>query len=136
MRLGAGRECGDLLVADVDPLDLALSSQRIGQPIQAVADDAVNPLNSGHRKGFGELVRNGLHDLAPSGGRRIASRPPSYAMRKLHFELMLIVCWAGLGFCMCAMSGCLILIQNDLFWRILVVICCSALANIVVLAAE
>src|SRR5580704_328457 len=57
-------------------------------------------------------------------------------MRKLHFELMLIVCWAGLGFCMCAMSGCLILIQNDLFWRILVVICCSALANIVVLAAE
>ncbi len=66
MRLGAGRECGDLFVADVDPLDLALSSQRIGQPIQAVADDAMDPLDAGRREGLGELIRNGLHDLAPS----------------------------------------------------------------------
>jgi hypothetical protein len=42
MRLGAGREGGDLFMADVNPLDLALSSQRVGTPIEAVADDAVD----------------------------------------------------------------------------------------------
>src|SRR5260370_41188638 len=60
-----------LFVADMHPLDLALSSQRIGQPIQTVADDAMDPLDAGRREGLGELIRNGLHDLAPSCGRRI-----------------------------------------------------------------
>ena len=44
MRFGARREGGYLLVPDVEPLDLALSANRIGQPVEAVADDAVNAL--------------------------------------------------------------------------------------------
>jgi hypothetical protein len=49
-----------LFVADVDPLDLALASQRIGRPVQAVADDAVDPLDPGRREGFSELIGDGL----------------------------------------------------------------------------
>src|SRR5712672_1991228 len=60
-----------LLVADVDTLDLALTPQRIGQPVEAVADDAVDPPGAGWRKGFGELIGDGLHDLPPSWGQRI-----------------------------------------------------------------
>ena len=56
MRLGAGREGGDLLVPDMDPLDLALPAERVGQPVQAVADDAVDPLDAGCGEGFGELI--------------------------------------------------------------------------------
>jgi hypothetical protein len=61
MRLGAGREGGDLFMADVNPLDLALSSQRVGQPIEAVADNAVDSLDAGRRKGFSELIRHRPH---------------------------------------------------------------------------
>jgi multidrug efflux pump subunit AcrB len=55
-----------LLVADVDPRNLALTPQRIGQPVEAVVDYAVDPLGAGWRKGFGELIGDGLHDLPPS----------------------------------------------------------------------
>ena len=41
MRLGTGREGRDLLVPDVVPLDLVLTPQRVGNPVQAVADDAI-----------------------------------------------------------------------------------------------
>jgi hypothetical protein len=34
MRFGAGREGCDLLVADVDPLNLGLSSQSVGKPVE------------------------------------------------------------------------------------------------------
>ena len=68
MRLGTGREGGDFFVPDMDPLDLALAAQRFGQPIQAVADDAIDPLDAGGGKGFGELVRDGLHGFTPSNG--------------------------------------------------------------------
>src|SRR5882757_841110 len=70
MRLGARRKGRDLLMTDVNPLDLALSPQRIGEPVQAVADDAVDPLHAHRGKRFGELIGDGLHDLAPSQGRR------------------------------------------------------------------
>jgi len=36
------------------PLDLALTPQRVGQPVQAVADDAVDALDAGGRQGLGE----------------------------------------------------------------------------------
>jgi hypothetical protein len=49
-----------LFVADVHPLDLALASQRIVQPVQAAADDAVDPLDPGRREGFSELIGDGL----------------------------------------------------------------------------
>jgi hypothetical protein len=70
VRLGTGRKGRDLLMTDVDPLNLALSPQRIGKPVQAVADDAVDPLHARRGKRFGELIGDGLHDLARSQGRR------------------------------------------------------------------
>ena len=55
MRLGAGREGRDLLVPDMDPLDLALAAERVGQTVQAVADDAVDALDAGRSQRLGEL---------------------------------------------------------------------------------
>ena len=58
MRLGAGREGGDLLVPDMDPLDLPLAAYRIRQAVQAVADDAVNPFDACGGEGLSELLCN------------------------------------------------------------------------------
>ena len=44
MRVGAGGEGRDLLVPDMQPVDLALPAQCVGEPVQAVADDAVDAL--------------------------------------------------------------------------------------------
>ena len=66
MRLGAGREGRNLLVPDMDPLDLALPAERVGQAVQAVADNAINPLDARCGEGFRELVGNSLcHVLLP-----------------------------------------------------------------------
>ena len=65
MRLGTRREGRDLLVPDVDPLDLALAPQRVGQPIQAVADDAVDPLHARCGENLRELVRDGFGHVSP-----------------------------------------------------------------------
>ena len=41
MGLGAGCEGGDFLMPDMNPFDLALAAQRVGDPmLRAVADDA------------------------------------------------------------------------------------------------
>ena len=56
MRLRTRRKRGDLLVPDMDPLDLALPANRVGQPVQAVADNAVDPLDTGGGKGFSKLI--------------------------------------------------------------------------------
>ena len=61
VRLGAGREGGDLLVPDMDPLDLAVAADGIGQAVQAVADDAVDPLDASGGEDVSELIRNGSH---------------------------------------------------------------------------
>jgi len=66
MRLRPGGEGGDLLVPDMDPFDLALTAKGIGQAVQAVADDPVNPLDAGGREGLGKLVGNGLRHRALS----------------------------------------------------------------------
>jgi hypothetical protein len=63
MSLGAGRESGNLFVTHVEPLDFALASNRIGEAVQAIADDSVYPFNSGDREGFGKLIRNSFHVL-------------------------------------------------------------------------
>src|SRR5882672_3770173 len=65
MRLGARREGCHLLVPDMHPLDPTLAAQRVGQSVQAVADDAIDPLYARCGKGFGELICYGLHDLSP-----------------------------------------------------------------------
>jgi hypothetical protein len=49
VRLGAGRESGNLFVPDMNPRDLALAAERVGQTVQAVADDAIDPLDASHR---------------------------------------------------------------------------------------
>lgn len=48
-------------MTNMQPLDLALAAQCIGQPVQAIADDAVNPRDAGGFKGFGS--RTGAADL-------------------------------------------------------------------------
>ena len=56
VRLGPGREGRDLLVPHMHPFDLALAADRIGQPVQAVADDAIDPLDANGSKGFRKLI--------------------------------------------------------------------------------
>src|SRR5262249_4388448 len=56
MRLGTGGECSDLLVAYMYPLDLALAADRIGQAVQAIADDTVYSLDAGGSEDFRKLI--------------------------------------------------------------------------------
>src|SRR5712671_896749 len=46
MRIRAGRERGDLLVPDMQPLNAAMAAQRIGEAIEAVAHDSVDALDT------------------------------------------------------------------------------------------
>ena len=45
MRLSSGRERGDFLVPDVNPLDLSLAPNGVGQPVEAITHDAVDALD-------------------------------------------------------------------------------------------
>src|SRR3981189_1033602 len=56
MGLGTCREGRDLLVPDVHPFDLALAAQRVGEPVQAIADDAVNSLHAGRGEYLHKLI--------------------------------------------------------------------------------
>src|SRR6516165_8721424 len=60
MRLGASRKTGNLLVPEMHPLDLALAPDRVGQPVQAIADNAENSLDTRCREGFRELISDGF----------------------------------------------------------------------------
>ena len=60
MSLGASCECGDFFVAHVNPLDLPLPSDGVSQTIEAVADDAIDPLDANGCECFGELVSDSL----------------------------------------------------------------------------
>src|ERR1700722_12046720 len=66
MRLGACREGGNFFVPDMDPFDLALPAERIRQTVQAVADNAIDPLDACCGQSFRELISDGCHDFAPS----------------------------------------------------------------------
>src|SRR3984893_18351125 len=56
MRLGTSREGRDFLMADVDPLDLALSPQRVSEAVEAIADNAIDPLDASRSQGPHELI--------------------------------------------------------------------------------
>ena len=56
VRLGAGGEGGRLLVPHVDPVDLLLPAQRIGEAVQRIAHHAVDALHAGDAQGFGHQV--------------------------------------------------------------------------------
>ena len=60
--LGAGREGADLFVPHMDPLDLALAADSVGQTVQAVTDNPIDPLDASGGEGFSELIRNGCHE--------------------------------------------------------------------------
>ena len=81
MRLGASREGRHLLVAHMQPLDLASPPDRIGDADQAVADDAIDALDAGRGQDVGELIGNRSHDDSPLlsfvTGTDQAARPPS-----------------------------------------------------------
>ena len=81
MRLGARRECGDFFVAHVNPLDLPLPSDGVGQTIEAVADDAIDPLDANGCESFGELVRDGLGHVFSLDQWFIGSPPIERASR-------------------------------------------------------
>ena len=51
------REGGDFLVPDMDPFDLALTTNRVRQPVKAVAYDAVDPIDSRRDEDFRKLLR-------------------------------------------------------------------------------
>ena len=62
---GARCECRDFLVADMQPLDLALPAKGVGQSIQAVPDDAIDAFDAGNGEDFGELFGNSGHGFTP-----------------------------------------------------------------------
>ena len=80
MRVGAGGEGGDFLVADVQPVDPAMAAERVGEAVEAVADDAVDPSHAGRGEGLDHLVGNGcghrirsyslFHESTPHAPRR------------------------------------------------------------------
>jgi hypothetical protein len=65
MRLGARRERGNLLVPNMHPLDLALATDGVGQPVQAVPDNAVNPLDAGRCERLRELISDRYWPCTP-----------------------------------------------------------------------
>ena len=50
-------------MADVDPFDLPLATDRIGDPVEAIANDAVDALDTGHCEGLSELICHCTHNL-------------------------------------------------------------------------
>ncbi len=47
----------------MQPLDLALLADGVGQSVQAVPDDAVDALDAGRGEDFGELFGNSGHGI-------------------------------------------------------------------------
>ena len=72
-------------MAEVDPLDPALPSDGVGQAIQAVADDAVDPLGAGGRQDLRKLVRDGSHQPSPVRARAVRRlyRPSAAGFREV-----------------------------------------------------
>ena len=60
MGVGAGGEGGDFLVAHMQPFDAATPADRVGEAVEAVADDAVDALHAGGGENLDHLVGDGL----------------------------------------------------------------------------
>jgi hypothetical protein len=64
--LGLGVIAGNLLasldlIVIMDPLDLGLTANSVGQAVEAVANDAINSFDPRRREDFGKLVCNSTH---------------------------------------------------------------------------
>jgi len=59
MGFGTRRKGGNLFVPDMHPLDLAVAANGVSNAVEAVADDAVDPLDTRRRESFGELISYG-----------------------------------------------------------------------------
>jgi RNA:NAD 2'-phosphotransferase (TPT1/KptA family) len=58
----------------MNPFDLALAAQRVGQPVETVADDAVNALDARRDENVGKLISYPLrhHSCSFSRAQRCA----------------------------------------------------------------
>jgi hypothetical protein len=63
-------------VPDVHPFYFALATKRIGQPVQEVADKAVNAFDSRCREGFRKLISDRLCHLG--SWRSLLARHSTY----------------------------------------------------------
>jgi hypothetical protein len=86
MCLGARRKGGDFLDPDMHPFDLPLPPNGVGQAIQAVADDAVGPLNADCGEGFHKLISNGFCHLRLPEQYAIKAKTakPKHKIKSLH----------------------------------------------------
>jgi hypothetical protein len=66
MRFRAGRKCRSLFVAHVNPFNLILSPDRIGDTVQGIAANSVDLVDAGRRQGLHQQVGYGFrcHNVA------------------------------------------------------------------------
>jgi hypothetical protein len=69
MRFGGCGESGNLFMPNMHPFDLALAAKRIGQPVQTVTNDTVDPLYARGGQSRDELLGNGDHESSCVLGR-------------------------------------------------------------------
>src|SRR5271165_3649775 len=66
MCLGASRECGRLLMAHVNPMNLLSGANRIRDSVERVAADAVNSLNSSFQQNIDKQISYSLCHVSSS----------------------------------------------------------------------
>ena len=62
LRLPRRREGRGLLMPDMHPVDRLAHAQRFGEPVEAVADDAIDSFHARDFKRLDDLVCNGGHE--------------------------------------------------------------------------
>jgi hypothetical protein len=77
LRLCAGRESRNLFMADMDPFDLALAPDRVGDAVEAIANDAIDTFHADRCQGLGELVCHGFHSCT------LSSKSTAFAVQSL-----------------------------------------------------
>ena len=95
MRLGTRSERGHLLVPDMHPVYPALTAERVGQPVEAVSDNAIDSLDTRCCEGFRELIGDGLcHDRSPRSVRTMVRRVSRWrAVRRIDIACPRIGLW-------------------------------------------
>jgi hypothetical protein len=76
-------ERGNFLIANMGPLDLAATTERIGEPVQTVSHDAVDTLHARRLQGLGELICYGSWWSAPSDSIRLYPEAPMVTQQQL-----------------------------------------------------